>query len=441
MITYSIFSFDSRTPTPSLNTLVPTVGTALIIIFSTPQTNTGRLLGSKLFVGVGLISYSAYLYHQPLFAFAKHRSIDEPSNLSIGVLVVASFCLAYLSWRFVEAPFRRSGLISRSQVIWLTSFSIVVMLTVGVVGIYNQGFRNRLPPNLIWDSLGAKLDANGDICQLRPVDGFYGVNACKFGSKTSKKSVILYGDSHADAISEQLNNEFIKLDIAGIKVETRDCSVVPGVVVTKDSLDKKKIDCNKSFLSLLYYIKSQRADVIVSSRWSFKLYPVEGFIEQMPYQNSEGGKEAENYREYAVLKNGKLDLSAKAKSDAVRHLIEGLLTTNQRIFLIYPVPEIAWNIAKKNWVYYKQKNETLGEISIPYEDFKLRNRFVIDIFDSFSNRENFHSVRPSEVFCDTFLMNRCVAQYDSDPYYYDDDHLSDSGAKLVVKEILKILIN
>ena len=71
LITYSIFAFDKQTPFPSFYALVPTIGTALIILYATQSTLVGQLLGNRVCVGVGLISYSAYLWHQPLFAFAR----------------------------------------------------------------------------------------------------------------------------------------------------------------------------------------------------------------------------------------------------------------------------------------------------------------------------------------------------------------------------------
>lgn len=65
MLAYAVFTFSKQTPFPSLYALVPTVGTALIILFATQQTTVGKFIGNKFFVGIGLISYSAYLWHQP----------------------------------------------------------------------------------------------------------------------------------------------------------------------------------------------------------------------------------------------------------------------------------------------------------------------------------------------------------------------------------------
>ena len=61
LILYAIFAFDRKTPFPGLYALVPTVGTGLLMLCATRETLTGRLLGNRLLVGIGLISYSAYL--------------------------------------------------------------------------------------------------------------------------------------------------------------------------------------------------------------------------------------------------------------------------------------------------------------------------------------------------------------------------------------------
>ena len=97
LIGYAAFFFDGSTPFPSVYTLVPTIGTALVIIFSSKDTVSGKLLGSKIFVGIGLISYSAYLWHQPLFAFARHRSLQEPGFLLLAALSILTYCWHFLA--------------------------------------------------------------------------------------------------------------------------------------------------------------------------------------------------------------------------------------------------------------------------------------------------------------------------------------------------------
>jgi peptidoglycan/LPS O-acetylase OafA/YrhL len=106
LIIFAIFYFDHKTPFPSFYTLAPTVGTALIILFATPQTWVGKLLGTPFLVSIGLISYSAYLWHQPILAFSRYESIHEFSQFNLILLVLLPFLLAYFSWKFIEIPFR-----------------------------------------------------------------------------------------------------------------------------------------------------------------------------------------------------------------------------------------------------------------------------------------------------------------------------------------------
>ncbi len=74
MVFFGVFFYSKITPFPGFYALVPTLGTLLIILFATQKTTVGRFLGNKAFVGIGLISYSAYLWHQPILAFARNWS-------------------------------------------------------------------------------------------------------------------------------------------------------------------------------------------------------------------------------------------------------------------------------------------------------------------------------------------------------------------------------
>ena len=83
------------------------------------MTFVARLLSNAVLVGIGLISYSAYLWHQPIFAFVRLPSVAEPSGHVMAALCLASLVLGWLSWSYVEQPFRRRNnplLATRGQV-------------------------------------------------------------------------------------------------------------------------------------------------------------------------------------------------------------------------------------------------------------------------------------------------------------------------------------
>lgn len=444
LILYAIFAFNKNTPIPSLYTLIPTIGAGLIILFANDKNTVGKLLGNKFLVGVGLISYSAYLWHHPIIAFSKLRSLFGSELVNSYLIVGTSLVLAYLSWKMIEKPFRNKNIINTKQILCFSLIGTLTFITIGGIIYLENGFRNlkdRVPLNIKWLSLAEKLDINGDVC--KPVSfEKSGISICNFGDLNSSKNIILYGDSHAQAISEQLNKLFIELKIKGTKVVIYGCEVIPGLRLYSKIKTDVTDGCMHSFINLLSYIKLHKAEVIVASRWTYRLYPIKGEIEDMPTKNSEGGIENDaHYREYASVINGNISFSSSDKKIAINHFVDSLLSATTRLYVIYPIPEISWDIARKNINYYRENRTALNEISIPYTDFKKRNLFINAIFKDYEKNPIFISIKPENIFCDSFVKNRCIAQYNSIPYYYDDDHLSDYGASLIIEELKKKLIN
>jgi len=144
MIAISIFTFDKYTPFPSICTLVPTVGTALLLLFSSKGTAAYTLLSNRAFVGIGLISYSAYLWHQPVFAFARIYAKTEPSHEVFAALSLLSLVLAWGTWKFVEAPFRNRAHFSRNVIFSLSILISGVFVGIGYYMHTTKGMPNRL---------------------------------------------------------------------------------------------------------------------------------------------------------------------------------------------------------------------------------------------------------------------------------------------------------
>ena len=145
-ILYAVITFDDRTPHPSFFTLLPVGGTVLIILFATPGTLAARLLSTPLLVGLGLISYSVYLWHQPLFAFFRISGHEDPSPLAFLLLIMLSLGLGWLTWRYVERPFRDRGRVSRKQIFRYSALGAGALGSIALLGHEFDGFINRFPP-------------------------------------------------------------------------------------------------------------------------------------------------------------------------------------------------------------------------------------------------------------------------------------------------------
>jgi len=143
LILYAIFFFDKAIPFPSLYALIPTIGTGLIILFATPHTLVGKLLSLPLLVGIGLISYSAYLWHQPIFAFVRIHHLEPPSSLFLVSLSLLSLILAYLSWKFIEQPFRNKQRFNQRKIFCLAIIGSLLFISIGLWFIISKGAMYR----------------------------------------------------------------------------------------------------------------------------------------------------------------------------------------------------------------------------------------------------------------------------------------------------------
>lgn len=383
-----------------------------------------------------MISYSAYLWHQPLFAFTRHASTTEVGTVRLLGLSAASLALAYVSWRYVEQPFRSPQRISRRRVVAVLGGTAAAVIAVAATA---PGWaRSSIAPNVRWESLGAKIAAEGAVCTQGQTPGYPGVATCEFGDLASRTVVALYGDSHADSIHDTLDKTLRRQGLKGVRLSATNCYIVPhalpGQGVTAAAIDA----CRPMFETLLRYIRDRVKTMIVINRWSFRLYPVPGEIEELTFTNSEGGAEpSEPGAGRLLVEYAHEAASARmAKEAALSEFVSALLSTDKRVLLVYPVPEIGWNIARVNFNYYHSRRALLPALSIDRDDFTRRNNFVNRVLDQFVSQPNFVAVRPERIFCDTFLPGRCAAQFDTVPFYYDNNHVSDAGARLIVDALL-----
>ncbi len=209
LIIFAVIIFDEKTPYPSLYTLFPTIGTGLLITFSSSETMAGRLLSFRPLVFIGLISYSAYLWHQPLFAFTRLRNPENTDELVFTALILLSLVLAYFSWLYIEKPFRDKAAINRKSIFTLSLSGSLIFLTVGFSGHLSNGFENRLTDDQK-RIMAFNSDETKEIykklyreeqCLLSPRQTFTDFSSDCFYSNYANNTIFIWGDSHAAALS------------------------------------------------------------------------------------------------------------------------------------------------------------------------------------------------------------------------------------------------
>jgi peptidoglycan/LPS O-acetylase OafA/YrhL len=231
MVLYAVFAFTEETPFPGAAALIPTVGTALILLCGAPDTVAGRILASRPLVGIGLISYSAYLWHQPLLAFARQARPEGLATWSLAAVAALSLAIAYGSWRFVEQPFRRAGLVSRRQMFGLALTGSLAFAALGVAGTRTDGFARPYMAHLLSDDEREFYELIQVHTNVDPYAVMIDDGGCHFWSMTVTPeferrlagcrqrfgpALIVLGDSHAMNVYNILVRGHVSAFIAGI---------------------------------------------------------------------------------------------------------------------------------------------------------------------------------------------------------------------------------
>ena len=188
LIAIYFFLYNKDTLHPSLLTLIPVIGTCFIIQFCRQRNWLKLILSSKLFVGVGLISYSLYLWHYPIFAIARVKD-STPSEYDKFEWIALTFILSLITYFLVEKFFKNRLAFSKRL---LTSLStlLVVLIFFNSYIISKEGFKYKLQ---ITDNYSLDNEAHKDEW----INFVKEIGMPKF-SKVNNKKVLIIGNSHAN---------------------------------------------------------------------------------------------------------------------------------------------------------------------------------------------------------------------------------------------------
>lgn len=445
MIFYSVFAFDESRPFPGRFALIPTLGTSLVILFTAPKTIVYKLLTLKPIVGIGLISYSAYLLHQPILAFLRHMYYGKVSDILIFILCIFSIFLSWISYRYIESPFRKNKGITSKNIFLFSILGLIIFPLVGI-GMQLQFFYSKSPnilQNHSYTSLNDKLEKVGSVCNEKEIVDLDQFKYCEIGSKEADRSVIIYGDSHMEAIQYQLDKKLLKNNIKGIWVTEILaggflCNTTIFTTRYKNLQNQMMTSCPDSFSKMLDNF-SESEFLILHNRWSRKYYYSGSDLNTPHFENKAlNCKELEEYRSFVPLdKNGVKEPTKSSMDEALINFL-ALSSSKIKTIVIYPVPEIGCHPYRINLAYKNKHNSEIVSLSFPIEEYDFRNRSLIDNFDKFlqHNKSAFIPVPIRSLFCQRAEKDACMIFENSKPLYLDDDHVSDYGAELIVNKML-----
>jgi len=202
LIGHSILFFHDKMFHPSFYALSPIIGVCLIIWFSNKDDLITKILSTKLFVGVGLISYSLYLWHYPIFAFARITNFFQDNlmkELFVGLILLL---LSIFTYYLVEQPFRNKN--NKFKVIKnLVVMSISIIIVFNFFVIKNNGFKKRFYVSEFYE-----LDKQNYSNENKNFEINY-----NYDNYNDRKNVLLVGNSHAEDILEILSKTYLKKKI------------------------------------------------------------------------------------------------------------------------------------------------------------------------------------------------------------------------------------
>jgi hypothetical protein len=426
LIFYPIFFFNKNISFGYIYTFLSIVGVGLIISFDDKEILINKILANKILVFLGLISYSLYLWHYPIFAFGRITEFfgDGVSKK----LFFLTFVLSLFTYYLIEKPFRNFNFISiKKFLIFIFSLYFILLIFIffslsgKIIPIRNESLKLLN----VGDNTG-----NLTVCKNSKVnkEGY-----CVFNDQY-KKTIILIGDSHMQTLEGSLLDFSNKNNFKLIIINKAACFYILDVnLFSKGKKTSCDIDYHNKIRSII--MSNNNSIVILGGRMT-------AYLNEDGFNNKEGQYEGKFELSFYDI-NKKIENLQDRKSfikEKYKKTLIDLINNNHKVVLIYPIPEVGFHVSRKlifNLGIYSNNLAELNKnkpLTTSYNVFLSRNKDTFDILD-FVQSKNILRIYPHSIFCDKILKNRCVTHDDKDVFYIDDDHLSLKGSELVIKEI------
>ncbi|MHA3916409.1 acyltransferase family protein [Halovulum sp. GXIMD14793] len=408
LIGFGMFTLSGADAFPGRNALLPVLGTALVVLFCRPGGYVAGTLSHPWLVGIGLISYSFYLWHQPVFAFLRLAQFGALPMWQAFVALPGLVLVAWLSWRFVERPWRqrRGGVLVFGSSAAVAGMAAVVGVSLHLSG----GVPGRLPQVALPPAKSAMP------CHDRMTEG-----DCLIGDLTAQPSVLLIGDSHAGHLTTALD-QILQARGQAMRVVSqswcapllRIATDVPGrgagcETVMRQALEQGAFDPEIDTIVLA----AEWSNFLTGGRWG--TVPV-------GYSDGQGGP-------------GRVSDNPKVFAGAVVATAALLQGQNKTVVVVGPVPEYHLHVpkalARQQWWH--------GQYSLPSKHVlktaqqQARSDQIAHYFERWPIAFS-HWIDPAEVFCKSDECSYLSSA--GKPLYRDDNHLSHAGALLLVQAIL-----
>lgn len=214
MIVVSLFLFNKATPFPSYNALLPVVGCCLFLLSTSTDCLSYKVTTNRVFIYLGLVSYSLYLWHWPVIVLADWMAPYDKNVFDYLAMVVTMLAIAHVSWKCIEKPFRSykadtSTVLRRYLVINFGFLSVLFLLWIGGNGFYSD------PDGKIGTVYQQAIEPEPGRAQCTDKIKNEGVFfACHMlSNKPHAKKIFVWGDSHGSALMPAFEKTASEIDV------------------------------------------------------------------------------------------------------------------------------------------------------------------------------------------------------------------------------------
>lgn len=407
IISYSTYSYEYTFP--GWFTILPVLSTALIILFASENNIVGKMLSSKTLVFIGLISYSLYLWHQPIFAFAKLMTLESLTNELIAFSMLITFLLSLLTYQYIEKPFRRKSNKSTKTIL---AYSVLMLTFVAVLGLLISQY-----PKLGGFTKAEKTQSQPSIglnkhCNFNT--DFHILDECK---NSENPEIIVWGDSYAMHLVKGLaeQNELIQA--------TKSACSPNAYLSTFPNFKSYDLDWSKSCFKF-------NNDVINEIENNSKIKTVilsSAFEQWFKYDYFDGTSVINNDFDTYLI--------------SFKQTLSRLNSTGKRTFVVSPPPNNGKNIGqcllRKHYSLISHSNFIDNNCTFQKNEF---SQYYSEILHFLKDVEKYPNVKLINLSKEMCTDSGCVT-FNEYPLYLDAGHLNDFGSEYVGKIIKPIIDN
>jgi len=414
LIFVTYFFISSLDIWPGYLSVIPVIGTYLLILVNN---NNSKITGNIVLQHIGSYSYSIYLWHWPIVLISTYFGLSTTPYLILGILL--SLIAGYLSYNYIErnALFQTSALSKAKLLTFPPVVACIFVCVLSSVILRFDGIPSRLDHRI---HIAANESKNRAL--LKCHKGNNETEKCILGNKNNVVSVVL-GDSHSKALITAIL-ESIEAETDGILlISTKSCPFILGAKIT---LNENCLNLNYSTIKLIKKSYSE-LPIFVINRTTSYIYG-----QSNPSRIKNGINSPVIYFDsvYNFVNEDLLQKFEKHYIDTMCYLAE----TNS-VYITTPIPEMLVNVPE----YMSKRmliHNDFSDYRTSLNSHLLRNKFVINVIQKAKKTCGINIAKTEEYLCSNYS---CNASVNGRPLYFDGDHLSEFGNKLLTPMFKSIL--